>query len=193
MKRTALLQIAVHLASLVPAAHLAWGVFHGKYLNPVDALINIDGFWALAFLALCLAVSPLRRFTGWNGLIKLRRPLGLYAFFYGCLHLSSYFLFDKRLQFGLVAEDLVKRRYIFMGMATWLLLLPLALTSTAGSIRRLGRNWSRLHWLIYPAALTGLIHLWWKVKAIDLKPLAFAAAILGLLLIRLIPRSSRPV
>lgn len=181
-------QLLIHLAGAIPLARLAWGLTHAAYFNPVEAMTLQTGNAALIALCVALAISPLRRITGWNDLIKARRPAGLYAFFYGTLHLLIYALFDRRLEFAGVAEDILKRKFITAGMLAWLLMLPLALTSTQRAIRRLGRKWQQLHYLIYPAALAGLIHYWWKIKAVGPQAIAYAAVILGLLGLRLLLR-----
>ena len=177
-------QVLTHLAGAIPLARLAWGLTHGAYFNPVEAMTLQTGNAALIALCVTLALSPLRRVTGWYALIKARRPAGLYAFFYGTLHLLIYALFDRRLEFSGVAEDILKRKFITAGMLAWLLMLPLALTSTQRAIRKLGRTWQKLHYLVYPTALAGLIHYWWKIKAVGPQAIVYAAVILGLLLLR---------
>jgi methionine sulfoxide reductase heme-binding subunit len=140
-----------------------------------------------------LAVTPLRRLTGWNRMVQLRRPLGLFAFFYATLHFLTYIVLDLFFDFGLVAEDILKRPYITVGFTAFLLLVPLAFTSTRGWIRRLGRNWLRLHRLIYPAAALAVLHFYWKksAKADVSEPLLFAAILATLLLLRLVLRVRR--
>ncbi len=193
------LKILLHLAALWPAARLLIGFLRQRQCaeqleetffcltaNPVEKITLVTGTAALALLLCTLAVSPLRRLTGWNGLIKLRRPLGLYAFFYACLHLLTYLLLDRALDFSGIAGDILKRRFITAGFIAWLLMLPLALTSTTGWIRRLGRRWSQLHWLIYPAAIAAVIHFLWKVKVITTRPATYATILALLLLWRMV-------
>lgn len=193
------IKAALHLAALWPAARLLIGFLKlrgGAELaddsvfsltaNPIEKITLVTGTAALALLLCTLAVSPLRSMTGWNGLIRLRRPLGLYAFFYACLHLLTYLLLDRALDFSGIGGDILKRRFITAGFIAWLLMLPLAFTSTTGWIRRLGRRWSQLHWLIYPAAIAAVIHFLWKVKVINTRPAVYAAALGALLLWRLV-------
>lgn len=135
-----------------------------------------------------LAITPLRRITGWNRVIQLRRPLGLFAFFYATLHFLTYVALDLFFDFSAVADDIVKRPYITVGFTAFLLLIPLAATSTRAAIRRLGRNWLRLHRLIYVAAALAVLHFYWKksAKADVLEPLVFAGILGALLLFRVI-------
>ena len=149
--------------------------------NPIDYITDITGLTALTFLTLSLTVTPLRRLTGRNELIKLRRMLGLFAFFYACLHLSTWIILDWFFDFASMASDVVDRPFITLGMTTFLLLLPLAITSTAAMIRRLGKRWQLLHRLVYLAACTAVIHFWWVVKADFREPRLWALALSVLL------------
>ena len=149
--------------------------------NPIDYITDITGLTALTFLTLSLTVTPLRRLTGRNELIKLRRMLGLFAFFYACLHLSTWIILDWFFDFASMASDIVDRPFITLGMTTFLLLLPLAITSTAAMIRRLGKRWQLLHRLVYLAACTAVIHFWWVVKADFREPRLWALALSVLL------------
>jgi sulfoxide reductase heme-binding subunit YedZ len=133
--------------------------------DPAEALMHATGEWSLRLLALTLLVSPLRAWTGWSLLFKLRRMLGLYAFFYGCIHLLSFLQFFVGWTPAGLLEELVERPYITMGFAAWLLMLPLAITSTRGMQRRLRRNWQRLHRLVYPAAVLACLHLLWQARS----------------------------
>ena len=142
--------------------------------NPVETLTHVTGMSALVLLLVTLAVTPLRRLTGWNPLVRLRRPLGLFAFFYAALHVSVWAVLDLGLELRWVAEDIVQRPYITVGMTAFVLLLPLALTSTRGWIRRLGRNWSRLHTLVYVSTALGIVHFYWLVKSDVRLPLLLA-------------------
>jgi sulfoxide reductase heme-binding subunit YedZ len=167
----------------VPLALLVWDGFSGGLgANPIEEIELRTGRWALRFIAITLAVTPLRRITGWNEAIKYRRMLGLFAFFYATLHLSAFIGLDMFFDVSDIVEDIVKHPYITIGMATWLLLLPLAITSTKGWIRRLGgKRWNRLHQLIYVAAITGTIHYLWAVKKDTFLPLVYLTIMGGLL------------
>ena len=172
----------VFAAALVPAAALTYGAFTDNLTaNPIDYITDTTGVTALTFLTLSLTVTPLRRLTGRNELIKLRRMLGLFAFFYACLHLSTWVILDWFFDFASMASDVVGRPFITLGMTTFLLLLPLALTSTAGMIRRLGRRWQVLHRLVYVAGITAVVHFWWVVKADFREPRLWALALTLLL------------
>ncbi|HEX6132814.1 MAG TPA: protein-methionine-sulfoxide reductase heme-binding subunit MsrQ [Longimicrobiales bacterium] len=157
------------------------------------------GFWTLVLLMVTLAITPLRRITGWNRVIQFRRLVGLFAFFYATLHFLTYVVLDLFFDFGAVAADIAKRPYITVGFTAFLLLIPLAATSTRGSIRRLGRNWIRLHRLIYVSAALAVLHFYWKksAKADVFEPLLFIGILAVLLLFRvwyvLRRRSSRAV
>jgi methionine sulfoxide reductase heme-binding subunit len=172
----------VFAAALVPAAALTYGAFTNNLTaNPIDYITDTTGVTALAFLILSLTVTPLRRLTGRNELIKLRRMLGLFAFFYACLHLSTWVILDWFFDFASMASDVIDRPFITLGMTTFLLLLPLAVTSTAGMIRRLGKRWLQLHRLVYLAAITAVVHFWWVVKADFREPRLWALALSVLL------------
>lgn len=169
--------------SLVPLAFLIWNGYNDNLgANPIEEVQLRTGRWALRFIAITLAVTPLRRITGWHEVIKYRRMLGLFAFFYATLHLSNYVGLDMFFDVGDIVEDIVKHLYVTIGMATWLLLLPLAITSTKGWVRRLGgKRWNRLHQLIYVAAITGTIHYLWAVKKDTFLPLVYLTVIASLL------------
>ena len=182
MSAFALLRLAIFAGALVPAATLVYWLFTGNLgANPIDFITDTTGTTALVFLLITLAVTPLRRLSGRNELIRLRRMLGLFAFFYACLHLSTWVVLDWFFDVASMAADVVKRPFITMGMTTFVLLLPLAVTSTAGMIRRLGRRWQLLHRLIYVAAVTAIIHFWWVVKADFREPRLYAIAVAALL------------
>jgi sulfoxide reductase heme-binding subunit YedZ len=186
LTRFTLFRRVVFAAALVPAAALVYGAFTGNLTaNPIDYITDTTGTSALTFLILSLSVTPLRRVTGWNELIRLRRMLGLFAFFYACLHLLTWSVLDWFFDFASMAEDIVERPFITIGMTTFLLLLPLAATSTAGMIRRLGRRWQKLHRLVYVAGVTAVIHFWWIVKADIREPRLWAFALSMLLGFRL--------
>jgi sulfoxide reductase heme-binding subunit YedZ len=156
----------VFILALLP---FIWVVYaaatEGLGPDPAEALMHATGEWSLRLLALTLLVSPLRAWTGWSVLFKLRRMLGLYAFFYGCIHLLSFLQFFVGWTPAGLLEELVERPYITMGFAAWLLMLPLAITSTRGMQRRLRRNWQRLHRLVYPAAVLACLHLLWQARS----------------------------
>lgn len=185
MTRFAVFRWTIFAAALVPAAALVYWLFTGNLTaNPIDFITDTTGTTALVCLVLTLTITPLRRLTRWNELVKLRRMLGLFAFFYACLHVSTWVVLDWFFDIESMAADVFKRPFITMGMTTFLLLLPLALTSTAGMIRRLGRRWTQLHRLVYVAAITAIIHFWWVVKADFREPRWFAVAITVLLAFR---------
>jgi methionine sulfoxide reductase heme-binding subunit len=193
------LKPVVFLASLGPLAWLVWAALTGNLsANPLSDLTNETGVWTLRFLCITLAVTPLRRITGWNSLIRFRRMTGLFAFFYGSLHFLIYVIVDRfagldfsdgivtwstlRNLAASVGEDVYKRPFITIGFTALTLMVPLAATSTAGMIRRLGgKRWNRLHRLVYVSAVAGVIHYWWLVKADTSRPQTYAL-IVGLLL-----------
>jgi len=192
----------VFTLSLGPAAWLLWAaVTNHLSVNPLADLTNETGVWTLRFLALTLALTPLRRLTRWNGFARFRRMIGLFAFFYGTLHLLTYVIADRfaGLDFpqGMVAwttvrsllrsvgEDIYKRPFITVGFLAWITMVPLAITSTAGMIRRLGgRRWSQLHRLVYATAVAGVTHYWWLVKADVSRPRVYAVVVIVLLALR---------
>lgn len=175
------------VASLWPAAHLAYALANGAGLgaNPAETLQLETGIWALRFLLASLAITPVRRLTGWNRLIQYRRMLGLFAFFYATLHLSTYVVLDRYFELSGILEDVAKRPYITVGMLAFLLMVPLALTSTKGWIRRLGRRWQLLHRLVYISAIAACLHFLWKVKVMIGEPVYYAAILAVLLGARL--------
>jgi methionine sulfoxide reductase heme-binding subunit len=177
----------VFVNSLVPLALLLWDGYHHRLgANPPEFATRATGVLALVFILITLLVTPLRKLTGANWLAKFRRMLGLYAFFYAGLHLLAYSWFDKAFAVADIFRDVAARPFITVGMASFLLLVPLAVTSTSGMIRRLGgRRWARLHKLTYVAAVGGVVHYWMLVKADARVPLAFAAALAVLLGYRL--------
>ena len=173
-----LLRLAIFAAALVPAAALVYDFLTNDLTaNPIDYITDTTGYTAITLLMITLTVTPLRRLTGRNEVIKLRRMLGLLAFFYACLHFSTWLVLDWFFDFSSMAADVVERPFITMGMATFVLLIPLAATSTTGMIRRLGKRWLQLHRLVYVAGLTAVIHFWWVVKADFREPRLFALAL----------------
>jgi sulfoxide reductase heme-binding subunit YedZ len=173
----------IFINSLVPLVLLVWDALGGRLgANPVEFFLRTTGVLTLTFLLITLAVTPLRKMFGWNNLIKFRRMLGLYAFFYGFLHLITYSIFDRNFNLAAIAGDVWQRPFIAVGMAAFFLLIPLAATSTNGMIKRLGgKNWARLHKLTYLIAILGVIHFWMIVKS-DLTYPFFFAFILAILL-----------
>ena len=178
-----LAKVLLFIAALVPFALLVRGMVTGGLgVNPAETIQLETGRWALKFLLLSLAVTPVRRLTGWNPVIQFRRMLGLFAFFYATLHLLAYWSFDLGFAFAAMAGDVAKRPFITLGFAAFLLLLPLALTSTKGWIRRMGKRWSQLHRLVYLAAICAVIHFALKVKVFTGDAVLYtlvAAALLG--------------
>ncbi|MGH9803505.1 MAG: sulfite oxidase heme-binding subunit YedZ, partial [Blastocatellia bacterium] len=174
--------------SAVPFSLLVWDAYHHRLgTNPQEFVLHTTGTLTLVFLLLTLAVTPLRKVLGLPWMVQLRRVMGLYAFFYGCLHLLAYTWFDKSFAFRAIVEDTLKRRFIFFGMFAFLAMVPLAVTSTNSMIKRLGgRRWNRLHKLVFAGAIAGVLHYYLLVKADVRLPLAFAAALAILLIYRLV-------
>ena len=186
MKPITALKILIFAAALIPAAALAYGFYTNDLTaNPGDYITDQTGTWTLAFLTITLCITPLRRLTGWNPLIKLRRPLGLFAFFYATLHMLTWVVFIHYFDVNFMIEDVYKRPFITVGMSVFLILLTLALTSNRFAVRKLGRRWQRLHRLVYVAAIGGVVHFWWLVKADITLPRRWALAVAALLGIRL--------
>src|SRR5690242_20998495 len=182
-----LLKPLLILFALVPLAWLVYAVLYGHAgPNPAETILLTTGIWGLRFLLATLAITPLRRLTGWNVLIQYRRMLGLLAFFYGCLHLASYIAFDRYFEFGETLADVAKRPFITMGMMAFALMVPLAITSTRGWIRRLGRRWQVLHRLVYLAGIAAAVHFIWKVKVAIGEPVYYAGVLAALLAFRVV-------
>jgi methionine sulfoxide reductase heme-binding subunit len=177
------LKVAIFVLCLGPLIVLTWKATHDLLgANPVDVITRSTGRWTLTFLLITLGVTPVRKLARMPWLIRFRRMLGLYAFFYGSLHLMTYVWLDKFFDVQAMLHDIAKRRFITAGMTAWALMLPLALTSTVGSIRRLGgKRWQKLHRLIYLSAAAGVIHFIWLVKADLKRPLTYGAVLLLLL------------
>ncbi len=176
-------------ACLLPALHLAAGAFNLAGLSlgadPVAALLHTSGRWTLNFLLITLCMTPLRDFTHWDIWLRSRRMFGLFAFFYALMHFSVFLLLDQAGKLHAIGHEIAKRPYITLGTLGLLLLIPLMLTSTAKAQRRMGRNWTRLHRLIYPVALLGVWHFWWQVKKDIREPLLYACGLALLLGYRL--------
>jgi sulfoxide reductase heme-binding subunit YedZ len=171
-RRNLLLKTGLWILGFTPLGWAAWRFFRGDGfgVNPIAALQLWGGLTSLTFLLAALAVTPLRRITGWNDLQKTRRLIGLFAFFYVCVHFLIWIGLDQTFDWFYIEKDLIKRPYILIGFTAFLLLVPLALTSTKGSIRRLGKKWVTLHRLVYVAALLGVIHFFYVTKADDREP-----------------------
>ncbi|MGB9234472.1 MAG: protein-methionine-sulfoxide reductase heme-binding subunit MsrQ [Terriglobales bacterium] len=178
-----LTKVAIFLVALVPLGRLGWKALHeGLGANPIEVITHSTGDWTLILVLTTLSITPLRRLTRQYWLIGVRRMIGLFAFFYGTLHFFTYIWLDKFFDFHEMLKDIGKRPFITVGFSAFVLLIPLAITSTAGWIRRLGgRNWLRLHRLIYLTAILGVVHYWWLVKADIRKPERYAI-VLGILL-----------
>lgn len=177
------LKVAIFLACLLPLAALGLKAWHGELgANAIEVITHATGDWTMRLLLVTLSITPLRMLTRQYWLIRLRRMIGLFAFFYGCLHFTTYIWLDKFFDLHAMLADVEKRRFITVGLLGFVLLIPLVLTSTAGWIRRLGgKRWQRLHRLIYVTAVAGVIHYIWLVKADLRKPLQYAM-VLGVLL-----------
>lgn len=196
------LKPAVFLIALVPFAWLAWSLYTGNVgADPLREITNETGIWAFRFLCLTLVITPLRRLTGWNGAMAFRRMLGLFAFFYGSVHLLIFIVFDRLAGLGFpsltdpkslgllatsIGGEIVKRPYITVGFTAWFCMLLLALTSTTGMIRRMGgKRWQALHRLVYVAAVAGVLHYWWLVKEDIRSPRRYALIVAALLAVRI--------
>lgn len=192
-------RVLAHVAALAPAAWLAWQI-RSEWLtgsgalgaDPVAAIEHFLGLWALRLLLLTLAVTPLRQLTGLAVLLRFRRMLGLYAFAYASLHFAAYLVLDLRGYWAEIFVEIAKRPYITVGFAAWLMLVPLAATSTRAAMRRLGRRWGLLHRLVYPVAILAVLHFWWVVKS-DVREPAIYAGVLALLLGWRLWRRFRPL
>ena len=188
------IKLLILVNGLVPLALLVWDQSHNRLgANPQNFLILTTGMMTLIFLTLTMAVTPLRKITGPNWLIQFRRMLGLFAFFYGCLHFLCFFSLDRGFSISGTLTEMVKRKYLIVGSTALLVMVPLAITSTNGMLKRLGgKRWRALHRLAYVAAIAGVIHYYMQVKADVRQPLAFAAVLAGLLGYRLMVYWRRP-
>lgn len=181
------------IVALVPLAFLIYRALNNDLgANPIETINRYTGDWVLRFLMITLAVTPLRRMTGWNGLLRYRRMLGLFAFFYVCLHFLSWAWLDQYFVLADIVKDVVKRPYITVGFVSFLMLIPLAVTSTNAMIRRLGaKRWQRLHRLVYLIGIGGVVHFLWLVKSDIREPLLYGAILALLLGFRLWDRTRR--
>jgi len=185
--RRTILKLLVFALALVPFASLAWRLYNANLgINPAETLQLETGIWTLRFLIMTLAVTPLRRITGWNPVIQYRRMLGLFAFFYGTLHFFSYLALDQVFSLDGMLADVSKRPFITAGFVSFIVMVPLAVTSTRGWIRRLGRRWQMLHRLIYLSAAAGAVHYLWKAKVATASPVYYAVIVGALLAFRIV-------
>lgn len=175
----------VFLACLIPLGFLVWNAAHDNLgVDPAKALVDFLGLWGLRFLWVTLAITPLRLFTKQTWLLRLRRMLGLYAWFYATMHVTGYLVFILELQWNKLGDDIIKRPYIMVGFAAFMLLLPLGLTSFNYAIKKLGKNWQKLHQLIYIIAVLVTIHFFWLARSNIGEQVMYAAILVGLLLVR---------
>ncbi len=187
----ALTKSLIFSLGLLPAALLAWQFYRDELgANPIEAITHGSGEWTLRWLLVTLAMTPLKRWSGWSWPVRVRRMLGLFAFFYACLHLMTYLWLDQFFDWPEIWLDILDRPFITVGMLAFVLLLPLALTSNRYSIKKLGRNWKRLHRLAYVIPLLGVLHFVWLVKADLREPAIYALVLAALLAVRL-PASRR--
>lgn len=187
--RNRILKPIVFLAALGPLARLGIEALHNNLgANPIERITHQTGLWTLILLLVTLGITPLRRFTGIHWLIQYRRMIGLFAFFYSCLHLTTYLWLDQSFDFRAIIKDVYKRPFVTAGFTAFMLMVPLALTSTQGWIRRLGSRWQQLHRLIYFSAAAGVIHFIWLVKKDLREPLIYASLLGALMTIRVVFR-----
>lgn len=179
----------VFLTCLLPLGQLIYYAWTDDLTaNPIEFVTRFTGSWAWIILLVSLSVTPMRKVLGWNDLIKFRRMLGLFAFSYALLHFSTYVVLDHFFDFHAIGKDIIKRPYVTAGFTAFVLMIPLAVTSTAAMIRRLGKRWQQLHRLVYIAALAGVIHFYWLVKADIRRPLQYGAVLAALLGFRVVAR-----
>ena len=181
-----LLKPSIFVLSIAPFLLITYKIFFNKLgPEPVKEITHFTGEWTLIFICLTLSMSPLKRFTSFIFWIKIRRMLGLFVFFYATLHLLTYVVIDYRLDWNQITDDVIKKKYVFVGFAAWLLLIPLAITSSQKMITLLKKNWKKLHRLIYIIAIFGSLHYIWLSKTIFFKPLVYLIIILVLLALRI--------
>jgi sulfoxide reductase heme-binding subunit YedZ len=187
------LKAALFLASLIPLIRLGWYGYSSQLgANPIEFITRSLGTWTLVFLLITLSITPLRKLSGWSWLIKLRRMAGLFAFFYALLHFITYIWLDQFFDLHDIYKDVIKRPFITIGFAAFILLIPLAITSTNAMIKRLGgKRWLLLHRLIYLIAVFGVLHYWWLVKKDITQPLIYSAVLATLLAYRIVTRTLR--
>ena len=183
MKYFTQLKVALFLASLIPLTRLGWYGYSGQLgANPIEFITRSLGTWTLAFLLITLSITPLRKLSGWSWLVKLRRMAGLFAFFYALLHFITYIWLDQFFDLSSIYKDVIKRPFITIGFAAFIMLIPLAITSTNAMMKKLGgKRWQMLHRLIYLIAIFGVLHYWWLVKKDITQPLVYAVVLAALL------------
>lgn len=188
-----IVKAGLFIAALVPLLRLIWlGFTNSLGANPIEFITHSTGTWTLVGLLTTLSITPLRKFSGWNWLIRLRRMLGLFAFFYACLHFVTYVWLDQFFDLNTIVKDVIKRPFITVGFLAFVLLIPLAVTSTNSMMKRLGgKNWQRLHRLIYAIAALGILHYWWLVKKDISQPLIYALVLVLLLGTRVLFKARR--
>jgi methionine sulfoxide reductase heme-binding subunit len=185
------IKVVVFIVCLIPLGLLVWDLLQDNLgANPIEEVIHQTGDWTLRFLLITLSLTPLRQITGSGTWIQFRRMMGLYAFFYACVHLISYVILDQFFDWPAILKDIIKHPYITVGFAAWLMLVPLAMTSTKGMMKRLGRRWKSLHRLVYLIAILGVIHFTWLVKADYREPLIYGVILSLLLGMRWLKRNS---
>jgi sulfoxide reductase heme-binding subunit YedZ len=183
--KPAVIKVIVFFACLIPLAFGIWDGFHDQLgANPIEEITHRTGDWALRMLLLTLSATPARRVLGWSWPLRVRRMLGLYTFFYACLHFLTYLVLDQFFDWDEILKDIIKRPYITVGFSAFILLIPLAVTSTNAMMRRLGKRWGQLHQLVYVIAVLAILHYLWLVKADYLQPLIHACILLALLMVR---------
>jgi sulfoxide reductase heme-binding subunit YedZ len=181
------LKPVIFIACLIPLGQLLYNAWTDNLsANPIEFITHFTGDWTLIFLLASLSVTPLRQISGWNELIKYRRMLGLFAFFYAVLHFATYMVLDHFFDFQAIVKDVMKRPYVTAGFTGFVLMIPLAITSTAGMIRRLGKRWRQLHRFVYVVGIAGVIHFYWLVKADIRRPVQYGAVLALLLGYRLV-------
>lgn len=181
-----LLKPVAFIICLIPFGQLLYRAYTDDLgANPIETITRFTGSWSLLILLASLAVTPLRRLTGWNELIRYRRMLGLFAFSYATLHFTTYMVLDLYFDFGAIAKDILKRPYITVGFTALVLMIPLAVTSTSAMIRRLGKRWQQLHYLVYVIGILGVIHFYWLVKSDITRPAQYGLVLAALLGYRL--------
>ncbi len=187
MKYFSQLKAALFIASLYPLLRLSWFAFSDQLgANPIELITRSLGTWTLVFLLITLTITPLRKLSGWTWLIKLRRMAGLFAFFYATLHFITYIWLDQFFDLSTMYKDVIKRPFITIGFAAFVLLIPLALTSTNAMMKKMGgKNWQLLHRLVYTIALFGVLHYWWLVKKDLTQPIIYSSVLAVLLGYRL--------
>jgi len=184
------IKAVIFILCLIPFGNLIYGAFTDNLgANPIETITRDVGTWTLRFLLITLSVTPLRRLTSWNWLLRLRRMFGLYAFFYALLHFLTYIWLDQFFDWGEIVKDIIKRPFITVGFSAFVLLLPLAITSTNAMVKRIGaRRWQNLHRAVYVIAILGVVHYWWLVKLDILRPAIYAAILTMLLGFRVLWR-----